>query len=287
MSLRTPTALALTLALAACQSNLSQQDVEDDVPDGFADPGAEPEPDAQPEPESMADAGPPPDDDGDNVSQALAFGESLVGTPYGWWYEGPLPKGEPMWTAEGPPPGRDQVRARSANCTGLTNLMLRAVGQPLPFTREGGRGGTYSYAEYFAEVAQPFDPSRRYPAGTLIGRRYRDTFDQGHVAVVLADGRVLQSFAWERGGSTPGVNTTYTVAESHDGGFYEYAVMPADWLGGPSQCAWGDGNYCGENGVTGDANTLYVCKDGVAAELERCAAGCVAMPPGESDRCAE
>jgi hypothetical protein len=48
---------------------------------------------------------------------------------------------------------------------------------------------------------------------------------------VLANGRVLQSFAWVRGGSSPGVNTTYTVAQSHDGGFYEYAVMPEDWLG--------------------------------------------------------
>lgn len=166
-----------------------------------------------------------------NVDLALAYGLAAVGTPYGWWYEGPLPEQAPMWTAEGPPPPIELVRGESANCTGLTNLMLRAIGRALPRTEAGGTGGTFSYQAAYEDVAVPFDVTRAYPAGTLLGRAYRDTFDQGHVAVVLRDGRVLQSFAWERGGTTPGVNMTSTVAESDDGGFYEYAVLPADWLG--------------------------------------------------------
>lgn len=169
--------------------------------------------------------------DASGVELALAYGLSLVGTPYGWWYDGPLPEEAPMWTAEGPPPPVEVVRGESANCTGLTNLMLRALGRPLPDSDEGGRGGTFSYHAALAAVAQPFDVTRDYPAGTLLGRAYRDTIDQGHVAVVLPDGHVLQSFAFERDGTTPGVNTTYTIAESDDGGFYEYAVLPASWLG--------------------------------------------------------
>jgi hypothetical protein len=111
--------------------------------------------------------------------------------------------------------------------------MLRAAGRPLPSDPAAGTGGTGAYGRYYAKVAKPFDPSATYPAGTLLGRHYRDTVDQGHVAVVLADGKVLQSFANVYGGTSPGVNARYTVAESHDGGYYEYVVLPEDWLGAP------------------------------------------------------
>lgn len=57
------------------------------------------------------------------------------------------------------------------------------------------------------------------------------TYDQGHVAVVLANGHVLQSYADAFGGAYPGVNDDWTVAESDAGYFYEYYVLPEDWLG--------------------------------------------------------
>jgi len=166
----------------------------------------------------------------DNVAAALAYGRSVVGAPYGWWYSGPLPAGAPMWTARGPAPPAATVRAASANCAGLTNLMLRAIGKRLPSSPVAGTGGTGAYGAFYASVARPFDPARRYPAGTLIGRRYRDNVDQGHVAVVLDDGRVLQSFADVYGGTVPGVNARFTVEASNGAGFYEYAVLPQDWL---------------------------------------------------------
>jgi cell wall-associated NlpC family hydrolase len=165
------------------------------------------------------------------VSVALAYGQSLIGAAYGWWYSGPLPTAAPMWTAGGPPPQPSAVLASSANCAGLTNLMLRAIGKPLPSDPVAGTGGTGAYGRYYANVAMPFDVNAQYPAGTLIGRYFRDSVDQGHVAVVLGNGRVLQSFAFTYGGTLPGVNATYTVAESHGDGYYEYAVLPQDWLG--------------------------------------------------------
>lgn len=165
------------------------------------------------------------------VATAIAYGESVIGTPYGWWYGGALPTGAPMWTASGPAPKTSTVKATSTNCAGLTNLMLRAVGKPLPSDPVAGTGGTGAYGKYYAGVAKKFDANAKYPAGTLIGRYYRDTVDQGHVAVVLADGKVLQSFANAYGASSPGVNATYTVAQSHAGYFYEYAILPQDWLG--------------------------------------------------------
>lgn len=167
-----------------------------------------------------------------NVRRALDYGRSVIGTDYGWWYSGPLPAAAPMWTAAGPAPSPSFVRSQSTNCAGLTNLRLRSVGRPIPSDPSAGRGGTGAYGRYYARVAQRFDANRSYPAGTLIGRYYRDTYDQGHVAVVLENGHVLQSFANCRGCAAPGVNATYAVAESHAGYFYEYAVLPKDWLGG-------------------------------------------------------
>lgn len=162
-----------------------------------------------------------------NVRIALAYGRSLVGTRYGWWFSGPIPKGAPMWAAAGPAPAPATVLAQSANCSGLMNLLLRSVGKSAP-----GAGGTGAYGSVYANVAHRFDHTRTsYPAGTLIGRYYRDVYDQGHVAVVLPNGHVLQSYANAFGGTDPGVNARWTVAESDAGYFYEYYVLPRDWLG--------------------------------------------------------
>ena len=136
-----------------------------------------------------------------------------------------------MWTASGPPPSAEAVRAGGANGSGLANLMLRAVGKRPPSDPVAGTGGTGAYGRVYATVAVPFNPRTSYPEGTLLGRRYRDTNDQGHVAIVTADGRVLQSFADGVDSTSPGVNRTYTVLESNGAGYYEYAVLPEDWLG--------------------------------------------------------
>ena len=42
---------------------------------------------------------------------------------------------------------------------------------------------------------------------------------------------VLQSFASEHLGATPGVNRDFQLESSHAGYYYEYAVLPQDWLG--------------------------------------------------------
>jgi len=162
-----------------------------------------------------------------DVERALDYGRRVVGTRYGWWFGGPIPAGAPMYAGNGPAPAPAFVRSHSVNCAGLMNLLLRSVGKNPP-----GAGGTGSYGEVYARVAHKFDHSRAsYPAGTLIGRYYRNVQDQGHVAVVLPNGHVLQSYANAYGGSQPGANARWTLAESDAGGFYEYYVLPEDWLG--------------------------------------------------------
>jgi hypothetical protein len=223
---------------------------------------------------------------GERLATALTYGEAVVGTPYGWWLGGPIPQGAPMFASNVPPPDPADVRAETVNCAGLTNLMMRAAEVKIPQHPDAIAGGTYAYQLYFEDVATEFDPAASYPTGMLIGRRFRDVEDQGHVAIVIGGDFVLQSFAFEPMGAEPGVNSTYTVTESHDGGFYEYAVSPQDWLGGASDgCELGDGLYCGGNGVVGEPDILYECEGGVALPAEKCAGGCAARPAGEADSC--
>lgn len=46
------------------------------------------------------------------------------------------------------------------------------------------------------------------------------------------------------------------------------------------------GEYCGQDKVSGDPNTLYRCvADADAVVIEKCEAGCVIAPPGTDDYC--
>jgi hypothetical protein len=60
----------------------------------------------------------------------------------------------------------------------------------------------------------------------LIGRLYRgaDLAGQGHIAVLLPDGKVLQSTLKD------GLNDYYTIEQSHAGGYYDVMVHPSKWI---------------------------------------------------------
>lgn len=53
-----------------------------------------------------------------------------------------------------------------------------------------------------------------------------------------------------------------------------------------SECAYGDGNYCGKNGVQGDPNKLYSCEGGTKSLVTTCGAGCNEAAAGFDDSCA-
>jgi hypothetical protein len=52
------------------------------------------------------------------------------------------------------------------------------------------------------------------------------------------------------------------------------------------ECAYGDGRYCGRNGVSGSPGTLYRCTAGVRSVIRECDAGCEPAAPGKDDACA-
>lgn len=61
------------------------------------------------------------------------------------------------------------------------------------------------------------------------------------------------------------------------------SALPTD--SAPPVCSYGNGNYCGGNGVEGDTDSLYLCENGEVTLIEACSNGCLAAPPGEQDTC--
>lgn len=59
----------------------------------------------------------------------------------------------------------------------------------------------------------------------------------------------------------------------------------ADGVDPGQGCPNGFGDYCGGNGVSGDANTLYSCQPGGLTVKQKCATRCRHMPDGKNDVC--
>jgi hypothetical protein len=55
--------------------------------------------------------------------------------------------------------------------------------------------------------------------------------------------------------------------------------------GDVAKCPYGNGLYCGQNGLSGDTKTLYRCTNGSVTIEETCATTCVNEAIGIADRC--
>jgi hypothetical protein len=183
-----------------------------------------------------------------NIQKAEAYLDKIVGTRYSWWTGGKVPDGPPAWARNGPPPPPADVKGTSCFCAGVTNLARRAVGLDIPTLGNPNYDG--GVVAYFGstDAAPPVFPRRGYfevhgkqrrfdleearRPWTLIGRKYRNVRDQGHVAIVLPNGKLLQSY--DAGGGNPGVNKDVTLEQSHyswgSQGGYEAMVRAEDWL---------------------------------------------------------
>lgn len=170
---------------------------------------------------------------------ALAYGRALIGTPYGWWDKerGNIHAGPPFFAGTEPLPPPGTVRCQSLACAGLVNLVVRAAGCVAP-----PGGGTQAYGKRFKSNSDSMptigalcDP--RY-LGAIVGRRFRPAKngaheDEGHVAIVVEGGLLLQSFSTENS-PWPGVNMLLTVEQSEayfgEGErYFEYAVPFERW----------------------------------------------------------
>jgi hypothetical protein len=165
--------------------------------------------------------------------------KSLVNnTPYVWWQEGETTatKPTPFYCRPSDVPNLDYVKANGCNCAGLLNLLQHIKGNIVPGLKDDlwNAGGTYIWYTYLKSIGalEPFDPTKQYPKGTLLLRRYEDVDAQGHVALIYSDptsptDTVLDQQLFH---SYPdaGVAIDAKVKTSHDwhpNGYYEFVVV--------------------------------------------------------------
>jgi hypothetical protein len=187
--------------------------------------------------------------EGTNFAKGFEYTLELNDRMRYWvWVSGNVPDGEGAYAVNRPLPPVNQLKGQRIFCAGVTNLYRRAARKIIP-TRGNANfdGGIAAYwftsafgglgPGFFSGVDVPFHLAtakkwaRESGSGVLIGRTYRNNTlsGQGHVAVVLPDGKVQQSFQFGPNGE-PGLNIDYTIEESHDGGYYDVMVHPKDWI---------------------------------------------------------
>jgi hypothetical protein len=155
---------------------------------------------------------------------------------YSFWHDGECinTDGPPAFGVDGPAPTTDNVS--EIFCAGVGNLDLRLLGKPVPKNTSTScfDGGTRSWSDTYGDAMIGFDLNQA-EEGDVAFRPFQWSApsDQGHWAYVGPDqgaGNIcIQS--WPFAGDDSGMNASYTIEESHDGGFYFYLLKAKDWLG--------------------------------------------------------
>ena len=168
-------------------------------------------------------------------------------TAYWIWRSGIIPDGPGAYAHNSKLPGIQAVINGGIFCAGVGNVSTRAVGKRVA-TRGDARydGGVAAYWRspwgdgYFTGYDEPFDLAkakrwaRETRSGVLIGREYSGgdsapLAQQGHVAVLLPSGYVLQSWLSYPNGKG-GLNWDYTIEADHAGWYYTRMVHPENWI---------------------------------------------------------
>lgn len=165
----------------------------------------------------------------------MDFASSYLGAPYVFWRGGEctLDKDEPFYCSRIKSPA--YVKKHGCNCAGLINLIHNKRRLPVPGCGDGKKyaGGTYMWYKHLKSIKalEPIDCKKEYPTGSLLLRRYRNTADQGHLALLCSTGPLLQQKLLHSF-SPDGVALHSTVAQSHGWipeGYYEFVAV--NWMG--------------------------------------------------------
>jgi hypothetical protein len=179
-----------------------------------------------------------------NFDKGIEYLLPAVGKARYWFWPPTLvevPSGRGAYAINQKVPDIDVVIERGLFCQAVVNLIRRANRKIVP-TMGDNRfdGGTWANQNFFSAFSEPFSRWAVYPRGTMVGHNFRwagppgasAVLDQGHVAVLLGeqnlaeqkDPRILQSHP-----AVGGLNYT-RLGASHDGGYYQYAVRPENWI---------------------------------------------------------
>ena len=176
------------------------------------------------------------------VEQVMKYAEQLIDIKYVWW-TGCNDRDDFHYYDE--PKDIMFVKKHGIACSGFVNLLMHKAGIVFPTSSYEHRGGTWFWYNHWEENGklEEFDYTKKYPIGTLLYRRYRDVKDQGHFAVLhsystkqpdrLLYGNIIHAYADDEYSGRVGVThlgtshfNNYTLEE----GYYEYVVLPKDWL---------------------------------------------------------
>lgn len=122
--------------------------------------------------------------------------ELIDKTSYLWWKdnESTLEKDAPFYCTR--IPDTKTIQESGCNCAGLINMLHVSRGLTVPgvISKEQYAGGTYIWFKYLkrAKLLEPIDVEKSYPAGSLLIRKYRNSVDQGHLAILYSSGPLLE-----------------------------------------------------------------------------------------------
>ncbi len=153
----------------------------------------------------------------------MNYAETFLGIPYRWWNPevSCCDTSGPFWAGcEGEIP-LENIQTGHMNCAGLLNLLCLKAGLPIPGAKEKNfyAGGTGMWWNFFEKenMMVPYEAGKVYPVGSILLRKYRDEGDQGHIAIVHDEQRIIHS--WPEGG---------VILEEPDTEYYERVVL--GWL---------------------------------------------------------
>ena len=171
-----------------------------------------------------------------SIEQALTYAKTLINIPYRWYDESAdvFKQDDQFWCGDGPAPSAKTIilEDKCIVCTGLINLMRRYIGLPIPQYGEYS-GGTVAWVKYLTETKRIKDINLdvKYPAGTLLIKKYKNHEEQGHVAVMLEDSHIIHAAA-----DIPYAdrhrhkNHGYVRIEKYDLSYFTHACDAIEWL---------------------------------------------------------
>ncbi len=150
----------------------------------------------------------------------LAYAETLLGIPYRWWNPevSCCDTSGPFWAGYTEEVPLEIIQKGHTNCAGFLNLLCLKFGLPIPGAKEHHfyAGGTGLWWQFFEESSRmaPYQEERLYPKGTILLRKYRDEGDQGHIAIIYDEKRIIHS--WPEKG---------VVIEEPASDYYEVVIL--------------------------------------------------------------
>ncbi len=166
-----------------------------------------------------------------NFQAIQEFIQELSGTPYRWWREGDDISDKPPFYAENNPIIPANIKKNGCNCAGFLNLICRFNKTKIPGIEEKlpMAGGTYIWFSYLNErnLLELFNPSKKYPEGTIVLRNYADPEDQGHIALIINNNQLAHCDI------ANGIHVDKTVLISHNWikrGYYTHVCLPNNFL---------------------------------------------------------